>query len=119
MTPLHWARLKSEAPYPLRRGAWYPVADFERHEIVVDVQWRPVSVPRSVIEVVEERPLRWTVVPRPRDAVRIPEGWGDKYAVCPNCSCRASLEGSPTDMVCKECEGRFPVAWEEKYLGRR
>src|SRR6266705_2176827 len=22
---LHWARLKSEAPYPLRRGAWYRV----------------------------------------------------------------------------------------------
>jgi hypothetical protein len=119
MHALHWARLKAEGPYPLRRGAWYRVTEFERHEIVVDVQWRTVSVPRSYIEVVEQRPLRWTVVPRPRDAIRLPESWGDKYGVCPNCANRESLEGSPDEMTCERCEERYPVAWEERYLGRR
>jgi hypothetical protein len=119
MTALHWARLKAEGPYPLRRGAWYRVTEFERHEIVVDVQWRPVSVPRSLLEIAEQRPLKWTVVPRPRDAVRIPDSWGDKYAVCPNCGNRASLEDVPQELDCGQCAGRFPVAWEEKYLGRQ
>ena len=74
-------------------------------------------MPRSYIEVVEHRPLRWTVVPRPRDAIRLPESWGDKYGVCPNCANRESLEGSPDEMTCERCEERYPVAWEEKYLG--
>jgi hypothetical protein len=113
----YWARRNAEGPYPLRRGAWYRVADFEPNEILVDVQWMAVSVPRSFIQIVEQRPpLRWTVVPRPRDAVRIPERWGDKYGVCPNCSNRASLQGSPEEMTCDKCGGLFVVAWEEKYL---
>jgi len=119
MTSLHWARLTAEGPYPLRRGGWYRVTEFERHEVIVDVQWKAVSVPRSLVEVAEQRPLRWTVVPRPRDAVRLPESWGAVYGVCPNCNNRASLENTPQDLSCGQCEGQFPVAWDEKYLGRK
>jgi hypothetical protein len=38
--------------------------------------------------------------------------------VCPNCGNRSSLETTPLAMGCQQCEGLFPVAWEEKYLGR-
>jgi hypothetical protein len=117
MDVLHWARLKSEGPYPLRRGAWYRVIEFQLHVVVLDVQLKPVSVPRSLVQVVNERPLRWTAVPRPREAVRLREDW-DQYAVCPNCGNRASLKGDPDELRCSQCEGLFPVDWDEKYLGR-
>lgn len=118
MAELHWARLKAEGPYPLRRGAWYRVIEFEVHEVTLDVQLRPVSVPRSLVEVVDKRPLSWTAVARPRDAVRINESWGDQYAVCPRCGSRASLAGEPHELRCQQCDGLYPVDWDEKYLGR-
>lgn len=109
MTALHWARIKAEGPYPLRRGAWYRVIEFQIHEVVLDVQWKPVSVPRSLVDVVTERPRRWTTVPRPKDAVRLNEQWGDQYAVCPDCGNRASLEGAPKELRCTQCQELFPV----------
>jgi NADH pyrophosphatase NudC (nudix superfamily) len=117
MDLLHWARLKAEGPYPLRRGAWYRVIQFETHEVVVDVNLRPVSVPRSLVEVVDQRPLQWTAVPRPRDAVRLRDDW-DQYAVCPKCGNRASLVDAPQELQCAQCGGSYPVDWDEKYLGR-
>jgi len=117
MPALHWARLKAEGPYPLRRGAWYRVTEFERHEIVLDVQWRTVSVPRSCIEVVEQRPLRWTVVPRPAGAVRMPREW-KRYAVCPSCHERVALPArtSTRSLTCDRCRGAFEIDWGEGYL---
>ena len=109
MDVLHWARLKAEGPYPLRRGAWYRVIELHPHEVVLDVQWKPVSVPPSLVEVVDERPLHWTAVPRPREAVRLREDW-DQYGVCPNCGNRASLEGAPKELRCTQCQESFPVA---------
>ena len=114
----HWARLKAEGPYPVRRGAWYPVSEFQLHQVVLDVLWEPVSIPLSQVEVVDERPVRWTAVPRRRDAVRLRESWGKQYGVCPNCGNRASLEGAPQELRCAQCEGFFSVDWDEKYLGR-
>jgi len=115
----YWARLKTEGPYPLRRGAWYPVSEFQADKVLVEVLWSPVGVPRSAVEITEERPLQWTVVPRPRHAVRLPESWGPVYGACPNCGHRASLRSAPPMMGCHQCEGLFPVAWDEKYLGRK
>jgi hypothetical protein len=115
---LYWARLRTEGSYPLRRGAWYQVSQFEKHDVLLDVHWAPVRVPRTAIEIVGARPLRWTVVPRPKKAVRLPASWGPQYGVCPNCGNRSSLESAPQTMGCQQCEGLFPVAWEEKYLGR-
>ena len=115
---LYWARLKTDDPYPLRRGAWYPVTEFQKEVVMLEVHCEPVSVPRSAIEIVTARPLTWTVVPRPRKAVRLPESWGSMYGVCPNCGNRASLQAAPATMGCQQCDGSFPVAWEERYLSR-
>ena len=96
MTALHWARLKAECPYPLRRGAWYRVQEFERHEVMLDVQWRTVSVPRSCIEVSSSDRFAGPWYP-PRDAVRLPVSWGRlRTASVPTAATWVSLEGRPT-----------------------
>jgi hypothetical protein len=115
---LYWGRLKTEGSYPLRRGAWYQVDGFDKDEVLLEVHGAPVSVPRTAIEIVGMRPLRWTVVPRPRQAVRLPESWGSQYAVCPQCCNRSSLQAGSHTMDCRQCEGSFPIAWDEQYLGR-
>jgi hypothetical protein len=115
----YWARVTTDGPYPLRRGAWYPVNELAKDHVLLDVLWAPVNVPRAAVEIAEERPLRWTVVPRPRQAVSLPESWGPVYGVCPNCGHRASLQNAPPILGCQQCEGLFPVAWDEKYLGRK
>jgi hypothetical protein len=119
MSPLHWARLKTEAPYPLRRGAWYRVTTFGAESVAVDVNRTPLLVPRSVVDVVATPPERWTVVPRPAGAGRLPASWGELYAVCPNCRDRALLRGDVESMRCPRCNSLFAVAWDEGYLGRR
>lgn len=116
MTTLHWARLTAEGPYPLRRGAWYRVTKVAEGEVILDVNRTPISVPRAVIEMVGTPPPQWTVVPRPRNAVRLPASWGDRYAVCPSCRNRSPLQGAPDTMRCSRCNGLFPVAWNEQYL---
>ena len=115
----YWARVKTDGTYPLRRGAWYRVSEFQSNEVLVDILWSPVGLPLSEVEITEERPMRWTVVPRPLQAKHLPESWGAVYGTCPNCGHRESLEGSPPMMGCHQCEGLFPVAWDEKYLGRK
>ncbi|HEV2750558.1 MAG TPA: hypothetical protein VGV12_08560 [Gemmatimonadales bacterium] len=121
MTPtsLHWARLKVEGPYPVRRGAWYRVTKDAKDTVVLDVRHKPVTVPRSAVELVGTPPRRWTVVPRPARAVMLPETWGDYYAVCPSCQHRAPLYGIPQTMHCPRCSGLFVVAWDEPYLGQK
>ena len=118
MSPLHWARLKTEAAYPLRRGAWYRVTTFGAESVAVDVNRTPLLVPRSVVDVVATPPERWTVVPRPAAAARLPASWGEVYAVCPNCRDRALLHGDVESMRCPRCNSLFAVAWDEEYLGR-
>jgi hypothetical protein len=113
---LAWARLRVEADVGLRRGAWYRVTRFTPSEVFLDVQRFPVGVPRRFLEVVLGRPLRWSVVPRPRDATKLPTELGDPYAVCPVCRTRAALDGRPGKMPCPKCQGMFAVAWEERYL---
>jgi uncharacterized C2H2 Zn-finger protein len=114
---LHWARLKAEGPYPLRRGAWYRVTKFASTEVLLDVNRLPVIVPRSAVELVGTPPRHWTVVVRPANAVRLPQSWGDRYLVCPSCRARAPVPGAPI-LRCPRCNSLFPVAWDEKYLGR-
>ncbi len=116
MAELEWARLKVEGPYPLRRGAWYRVTEFFPDEVVVDVNRKPVTLPLSLLDVRGELPRRWTIVPRPTNAVRLPKSWGERYGVCPSCKSRALLRGSPQAMPCPRCRGVFPVGWDEQYL---
>jgi hypothetical protein len=114
-----WARLKAPGPYPLRRGAWYPVRNALRDEAVLDVNGKPVSVPQSVIELIDSPPRRWTVVASPANAVLIPANWGTHYVVCPSCRHRAPLQGTPATMRCPRCNEVFGIAWDEAYLGRK
>ncbi len=115
----HWVRLKAEGELPLRRGAWYRVVTLASQNVTVEIQRKPVAVPRVLLEILEAPPQRWTVVRRPAQAVRLPASWGDAYGVCPGCRDRASLRGSPATLRCPRCNGLFPVAWEEAYLGRK
>src|SRR5690348_5299504 len=88
---VRWARLRRDVRSVLRRGAWYRVVSLGPEEAVLDVDNASVRVAREVLEVTETRPTRWTIVPRPRDAEKLPEAWGEFYAVCPNCAARAPV----------------------------
>src|SRR6059058_2583533 len=116
MTGFQFARLKIEGPYPLRRGAWYRVTDETSETVVFDVNRRPVTVPRSLVELVGGPPRLWTIVPRPVNAVRVPAHWGWWYAVCPSCKHRSALNAAPQTMRCPRCKGVFRFAREESYL---
>jgi hypothetical protein len=118
MTAAQWARLTREGPSPLRRGAWYRVTKVTGTEIVLAVNQKSVVVPRGLLELVAKPPGHWTVVARPAKTTRLPESWGDHYAVCPSCRTRAVVAGTPEAMRCPRCNGLFPVAWDERYLGR-
>src|SRR6266568_3764863 len=88
-------------------------------EVLVHVSGKWVRVPWPAVEVTESLPSRWTVVPRPANAVMIPASWGAHYAVCPRCRHRAPLQGRPETMQCPRCGKLSPVAWDEAYLGRK
>jgi hypothetical protein len=116
--PVRWARLRRGTRSVLRRGAWYRVLSVGADEAVVDVDNAPVRVARTDVEVTETRPNRWTVVPRPRESEKVPESWGEFYAVCPNCAARAPVGRGrpPEEKRCTRCEQSFEVAWDERYL---
>src|SRR5881397_559044 len=77
----HWARLQADLNCKLRRGAWYRVRELGPLEAVVEVKGKALPVPCAFLKVVEVPPRRWTIVPRPHDAVRYPASWGTRYAV--------------------------------------
>ena len=117
--PRAWARLKADGPFPLRRGAWYKVSEATNIMVELDVHGEPIALPATLFDVVDHRPDRWTVVPRPERALVFPpESWGAHYGVCPSCAHRAPLLGSPDEMACTWCGLSVPVAWDESYLGR-
>ncbi|HVH08677.1 MAG TPA: hypothetical protein VM736_02680, partial [Gemmatimonadales bacterium] len=68
--------------------------------MLLDVQRYPVAIPRRYLEVVLGRPLRWSVVPLPRDVSKLPASLGAPYAVCPVCRTRAALKGRPAKLAC-------------------
>jgi len=116
MPGLRWGRLQLDVDCKLRRGAWYRVVDVQGMEVVVDVNQRPLQVPRYVIEVVSTPPKRWTVVPMPRPNPRVPKEFTPRYAVCPNCRERMPLPGKARSLRCDRCRGIFDVDWQENYL---
>jgi len=100
----------------LRRGAWYRIVQVAGNDAVLELTPEPVPVPRRLLETVFHRPFRWSVVPRPHDALNVPSDWGSSYAVCPVCRTRAPVAGRPVDLRCPRCHGVFGVAWGERYL---
>ncbi|HUK22315.1 MAG TPA: hypothetical protein VLV45_12270 [Gemmatimonadales bacterium] len=117
--PSSWARLRSDGPFPLRRGAWYRVSDATEIMVELEVHGDTIALPTTLFDVVDRRPDRWTVVPRPRNALLLPPpSWGEQYGVCPSCAHRVPLFGAPLTLSCKRCESSFAVAWDEGYFGR-
>src|SRR6267378_1143516 len=110
-----WARVRGDMNCHVRRGAWYGVLHLTPDEAILDVVRRPFSVPRSSLQIVLLQPQRWSVVARPSDAVMVPLSWGSRYAVCPGCCTRTSLQGHPTEIRCSRCEHVFAVAWDDPY----
>ncbi len=108
-----WARLQADLNLKLRRGAWYRIARLDPLRAVLEVGGRLLEIPSAFLQVIERPPRRWSVVPRPSDAVRLPEGCNDRYAVCPSCRERQSLAGRPRHMTCRRCGEDFDVAWSE------
>ena len=114
-----WARLKEDVDFPIRRGAWYRVVQLTPREVTLDVKGKKVPIPRAAVEIAPQPTLRWTVVPRPRKSVRLPQGWGPEYGVCPGCRERAQLIDHPQSLRCPKCNGLFDVAWSDPYLSMR
>ena len=108
-----WARLRADLNVKLRRGAWYRITQLGPLQSVIEVSGKALEVPSAFLQVVDSPPRRWSVVTRPKDAVRVPEAWGDRYAVCPACRSRQAISGRPQRMACKRCHGEFEVAWRD------
>ena len=110
-----WARVRGDVNCHVRRGAWYEVLRLTTDQATLNVDNRAFSVRRSSLQIVPLRPQRWSVVARPSDAVMVPLSWGSRYAVCPGCCTRTSLQGHPTEIRCSRCEHVFAVAWDDSY----
>ncbi len=114
-----WARLFAAArpfvnPMP-RAGAWYPVVDEVDGRVVIEVGESRVAVPANLVEVREQRPVRFTVVLKTADQANPLSGTDDDlgriYAVCPECDGRTRLHGEPVVIACEHCGHRGEVAW--------
>jgi hypothetical protein len=114
---IQWGRLQADVHCALRRGAWYRVTAIGTLEATVDVGRKPQSVPSFLLQIVSAPPRRWTVVPRPAGAVRMPRDW-TRYLVCPSCRDRAPVpaRGQPRSLTCDRCRGEFQIDWGEGYL---
>jgi hypothetical protein len=112
---LQWARVHGDMNCHVRRGAWYEVLDLTPDEVILDVDNRPFSLPRSSLQIAPLRPEWWSVVARPSDAVMVPLSWGSRYAVCPGCRDRKPLRGHPAEIQCSRCGGVYPVGWDDPY----
>lgn len=117
MEPKKWARVRKTGAHGLRRGAWYPVVNDARTDLVVlDVNKKNIPVPRDLLEVRDGRPALWSVVEwqtQQRGASRAAKAnAGPVYAVCPSCKTRSRLEPQDAqEMVCPKCGGDFGVDW--------
>jgi len=116
MSEIRWARVRAEASCELRRGAWYRVLRLTPHEVVLDVNSRPLGVSRSLLYMLPAHPGVWSVVPRPRHAGALPLSWGPRYAVCPSCRDRARLPASAASMRCTKCGGVYEIGWGDAYF---
>jgi hypothetical protein len=118
-SPHIWARLRVDVNCALRRGAWYRVLRITRDKAILDVIRDRVPVARKLLQTTFAPPSRWTIVPVPEDASKVPPGWGNRYAVCPACHTRQPIKDFQSDMRCPHCQGLFAIAWDEHYLKRR
>jgi hypothetical protein len=117
---LGWARLwavaRPNTRPMLRSGAWYPVIA-QGEELVLEVRHRPVTLPKHLVELREDRPRKFTVVYRGRSEKNPARGTrrdlGHKYAVCPASGHRILISGEPSHVQCPGCGYQGEVAWHE------
>ena len=114
---LQWARLKTAAGVPLRRGAWYRVAALTPLEAVVTVDDKSIVVPRLWVELRSALPREWTVLRSPPLSSRTPESFRRGYLVCPGCGHRVGLPLTlhTATQLCLGCSDTFSIAWKEHY----
>jgi hypothetical protein len=121
--PVHtqWARPPADVNRGLRRGAWYRVIDVTPQAVIVDVNHIAHVLPREGVDIVATPPRYWSIVPRPADAVRVPDDWGDHYALCPACRNRTVIKSRAAMLRCPRCAGAFRIDWGEleRSLGPR
>jgi hypothetical protein len=116
MPPLQqWARVRARTNCNLRRGAWYRVLQLTPVEAVLEVNGRPLCVPRAFLQVLPIRPRMWSVVSRSLGPVTTPQSWGPRYGVCPRCSARAPLDEHSVTMRCPACGFAFLIAWSDSH----
>lgn len=112
-----WGRLRRPgAVSGLRRGAWYPVLDDDQENAVtLDVNRQSVTVERAEVELVADKPRKWSVVrwnAGDDEANRASQAnLGPTYGVCPNCRGRANLALDDTQRKCPVCELLFEIDW--------
>ncbi|HVH68394.1 MAG TPA: hypothetical protein VM716_11035 [Gemmatimonadales bacterium] len=111
MPQLEWARLIADVNTRLRRGAWYRVVKRGALEVVVDVTGVRTAVPRPFVEIVATPPRRWSVVRQPLDPLQPRPGFGEQYAVCPNCRERQPVDHRRSSLRCHRCNGLFDIEW--------
>jgi hypothetical protein len=111
-----WARLRDDVDVKLRRGAWYRVLEESELDAVIEVNEKPKSVLKALLEIVERPHPKWTVVRLPERAKGAPATLGERYGVCPSCGERAPLKAKARRMACPSCKWEFDVAWDEGYL---
>ena len=116
MAQMLFARLQADVDTKLRRGAWYKVLELGALEATIEVNRKPLTVLRAVLEINPRPPLRWSVVPRPKGARRAAADLGHEYGVCPYCRTRAPLKARARELTCPRCKGTFAIAWSENYL---
>jgi len=56
VTGSQWARLRSDASVPLRRGAWYRVLRVTASDAILEVNQRVINVPRSALQMTPRAP---------------------------------------------------------------
>lgn len=112
-----WARAKGAGAHGLRRGAWYLVVnDTQPAVVLLNVRKTNVPVPRSMLDIRDEKPSQWSVVKweeTQRGARRASDhDLGLLYAVCPSCGERGAIEpDGATQLTCATCQGTFVVDW--------
>jgi hypothetical protein len=113
-----WAAIRPPYSRSLRAGAWYPVVRNELPDrITILMGNKPVDAPRRLFEIRPKRPDHFSVVHRvgyrPEPGRKSQHNLGKQYAVCPECSSRFALWGTPTSTKCPDCGHKGEVGWWE------
>lgn len=115
MEPKQWARVRQAGAHGLRRGAWYPVVNASKPTIVfLDVNRHNVAMDRTLLDISDAPPQRWSVVSLAEPVAARRADWVDldvTYGVCPGCRARANLPIGATHAHCGHCGGEFAIDW--------